>query len=97
MKKTIEEQENLTVRQAMVDRLIVEDGSVKALLQTLVQSTERKRSLLTTGTYLRGKIIIGELAYESGPNNMQPSVNLSDHLKELGLKWFVLKQELLLV
>src|SRR5699024_4494623 len=42
--------------------------------------------VITTGTYLRGKIIIGELEYESGPNNMQPSINLSYALEELGFE-----------
>ncbi len=45
-----------------------------------------KAVVLTTGTYLRGKIIIGELMYESGPNNQQPSVNLSENLQELGFE-----------
>src|SRR5690606_32798023 len=45
-----------------------------------------KAVVLTTGTYLRGKIILGELMYESGPNNQQPSVRLAHHLKELGFE-----------
>src|SRR5690606_24569524 len=45
-----------------------------------------KSVVLTTGTYLRGKVIMGELMYESGPNNQQPSVRLSEHLRELGLQ-----------
>ncbi|WKL04530.1 FAD-dependent oxidoreductase [Paenibacillus amylolyticus] len=43
-----------------------------------------KAVVLTTGTYLRGKVIMGELMYESGPNNQQPSLKLSEHLRELG-------------
>src|SRR5690606_33122041 len=45
-----------------------------------------KAVVLTTGTFLRGEIIIGELKYSSGPNNQQPSIKLSDHLKELGFE-----------
>ena len=43
-----------------------------------------KTVVITTGTYLRGEIIIGDLKYSSGPNNQQPSIKLSDHLQELG-------------
>ncbi|MBP3952605.1 tRNA uridine-5-carboxymethylaminomethyl(34) synthesis enzyme MnmG [Bacillus suaedae] len=84
MKKTIEEQENLLLRQGMVDRLIVEDGVCKGVITNTGAEYRSKTVIVTTGTYLRGKIILGELAYESGPNNMQASVKLSDHLKELG-------------
>ena len=43
-----------------------------------------KTVVITTGTYLRGEIILGELKYSSGPNNQQPSIKLSEHLEELG-------------
>ncbi|WP_078556390.1 tRNA uridine-5-carboxymethylaminomethyl(34) synthesis enzyme MnmG [Bacillus alkalicellulosilyticus] len=86
MKKTIEEQENLLLRQGMVDRLIIEDGECKGVITNTGAEYRSKAVIVTTGTYLRGKIIIGDLAYESGPNNMQPSVKLSYHLKELGFE-----------
>ncbi|MFD1359519.1 tRNA uridine-5-carboxymethylaminomethyl(34) synthesis enzyme MnmG [Fictibacillus halophilus] len=84
MKKTMENTENLTLRQGMVERLIMEDGICKGVITKTGAEYEAKAVVLTTGTYLRGKIIIGELAYESGPNNMAPSINLSYHLQELG-------------
>jgi tRNA uridine 5-carboxymethylaminomethyl modification enzyme len=84
MKKTIEETENLLLRQGMVERLIVEDGVCKGVITNTGAEYLAKAVVITTGTYLRGKIIIGDLSYESGPNNMQPSVQLSYHLKELG-------------
>ncbi|GAE34414.1 tRNA uridine-5-carboxymethylaminomethyl(34) synthesis enzyme MnmG [Halalkalibacter akibai] len=84
MKKTIEETENLLLRQGMVERLIVEDGVCKGVITNTGAEYAAKAVVITTGTYLRGKIIIGDLSYESGPNNMQPSVQLSYHLKELG-------------
>ncbi|MCM3720121.1 tRNA uridine-5-carboxymethylaminomethyl(34) synthesis enzyme MnmG [Fictibacillus phosphorivorans] len=84
MKKTMENTENLTLRQAMVERLMIEDGVCKGVITKTGAEYEAKAVVLTTGTYLRGKIIIGELAYESGPNNMAPSINLSYHLQELG-------------
>lgn len=86
MKKTLENQENLLLRQAMVERLIVEDGVCRGVITNTGAKYRAKAVILTTGTYLRGKIIIGDLAYESGPNNMQPSVNLAHHLKELGFE-----------
>ncbi|MDQ0209135.1 tRNA uridine-5-carboxymethylaminomethyl(34) synthesis enzyme MnmG [Alkalicoccobacillus murimartini] len=84
MKKTIEEQENLLLRQGMVEKLIVEDGVCKGVITNTGAEYRSTAVVITTGTYLRGKIILGELAYESGPNNMQPSVQLSYHLQELG-------------
>ncbi|AMA71459.1 MULTISPECIES: tRNA uridine-5-carboxymethylaminomethyl(34) synthesis enzyme MnmG [Aneurinibacillus] len=86
MKQTVENTENLTLRQGMVERLIVEDGVCKGVITKTGAEYAAKAVVLTTGTYLRGKIIIGELQYESGPNNMQPSIGLSDHLRELGFE-----------
>ncbi|RBW69144.1 tRNA uridine-5-carboxymethylaminomethyl(34) synthesis enzyme MnmG [Bacillus taeanensis] len=86
MKRTIEQEENCTLIQGMVERLIVEDGVCKGVITKTGAEYHSKAVIVTTGTYLRGKIIIGDLAYESGPNNMQPSVNLSYHLQELGFK-----------
>ncbi|WP_088104604.1 tRNA uridine-5-carboxymethylaminomethyl(34) synthesis enzyme MnmG [Halalkalibacter urbisdiaboli] len=84
MKKTIEETDHLLLRQGMVERLIVEDGVCRGVITNTGAKYYSKAVVVTTGTYLRGKIIIGELSYESGPNNMKASVELSHHLKELG-------------
>jgi tRNA uridine 5-carboxymethylaminomethyl modification enzyme len=84
MKETIEQQENLSLHQGMVEELIVEDGICKGVITRTGSIYTSKTVVLTTGTYLRGKIILGELAYEGGPNNQQPSVNLALHLQELG-------------
>ncbi|MDG5789409.1 tRNA uridine-5-carboxymethylaminomethyl(34) synthesis enzyme MnmG [Evansella sp. AB-P1] len=86
MKKTIEETENLLLRQGMVERLIIENNEVKGVITQTGATYNAKAVVITTGTYLRGKVIIGDLAYESGPNNQQPSVNLSYHLQELGFE-----------
>ncbi|SDN62178.1 tRNA uridine 5-carboxymethylaminomethyl modification enzyme [Fictibacillus solisalsi] len=86
MKKTMENTEHLTLRQGMVERLLMEDGVCKGVVTKTGAEYRASAVVLTTGTYLRGKIIIGELSYESGPNNMQPSVNLSYHLQELGFQ-----------
>jgi tRNA uridine 5-carboxymethylaminomethyl modification enzyme len=84
MKETIEQTENLTLRQGMVEELIIEDGKCKGVVTKTGAQYFGKAVVLTTGTYLRGKVIIGELMYESGPNNQQPSLKLSEHLKALG-------------
>ncbi|WP_096438024.1 tRNA uridine-5-carboxymethylaminomethyl(34) synthesis enzyme MnmG [Alteribacter populi] len=84
MKKTIEETENLLLRQGMVEELIIEDGVCKGVVTQTGAAYRAKAVVVTTGTYLRGKVILGDLAYDSGPNNQQPSVNLSYHLQELG-------------
>ncbi|KMM36408.1 tRNA uridine-5-carboxymethylaminomethyl(34) synthesis enzyme MnmG [Guptibacillus hwajinpoensis] len=86
MKRTIEEQDNLTLLQGMVEKLIVEDGVCKGVVTKTGAEFEAKSVVLTTGTFMRGRVILGDLSYESGPNNMQPSVNLSHHLEELGFE-----------
>lgn len=86
MKETIEQTANLSLRQGMVEELIVEDGVCVGVVTKTGAAYRAKAVVLTTGTYLRGKVIMGELMYESGPNNQQPSVKLSHHLKELGLE-----------
>jgi tRNA uridine 5-carboxymethylaminomethyl modification enzyme len=84
MKKTIEETENLTLLQGMVERLIVEDGICKGVVTKTGATYSAKTVVITTGTYLRGEVILGELKYSSGPNNQQPAIKLSEHLEELG-------------
>lgn len=84
MKETMEKTPNLTLRQGMVEELIVEDGVCAGVVTKTGTIYRSKTVILTTGTYLRGKVIMGELTYESGPNNQQPSVRLSENLRELG-------------
>ena len=86
MKQTLEDEPNVMLRQAMVEELIVEDGVCKGVLTKTGAEYRAKTVVLTTGTYLRGKIILGDLAYESGPNNQQPSINLSYNLQDLGFE-----------
>ncbi|MFC5450640.1 tRNA uridine-5-carboxymethylaminomethyl(34) synthesis enzyme MnmG [Paenibacillus aestuarii] len=86
MKETIEATDNLTLRQGMAEELIVEDDVCKGVITKTGAEYYAKAVVLTTGTYLRGKVIMGELMYESGPNNQQPSVKLSESLRKLGLE-----------
>ena len=86
MKRLIEEQENLTLHQAVVEKLIVEDGEVKGLITQVGAIYRAKTVIVTTGTFLRGEIIIGDLKYSSGPNNQMPSIGLADNIRELGFE-----------
>lgn len=86
MKHTIEKQENLTLRQGIVDDLIVEDGVVKGVITNTGARYGAKAVVLTTGTSARGKIIIGELMYSSGPNNTKAAMELSKNLERLGFE-----------
>lgn len=86
MRKTVENQENLTLRQSMIDEILVEDGKVVGVRTATHQEYSAKAVIVTTGTALRGEIIIGDLKYSSGPNHSLASVNLADNLKELGLE-----------
>ncbi|KMT62162.1 tRNA uridine-5-carboxymethylaminomethyl(34) synthesis enzyme MnmG [Paenilisteria newyorkensis] len=86
MKHTIEKEENITLRQGLVDRLVVEDGVCKGVITNSGAIYYAKTVVLTTGTFSRGEIIVGELRYSSGPNNQQPSIKLSEHLEELGFE-----------
>jgi tRNA uridine 5-carboxymethylaminomethyl modification enzyme len=86
MKKTIENEPNMTLIQGMVERLIVEDGTCVGVISKTGAIYRAKTVVITTGTYLRGEIILGDLKYSSGPNNQQPSIRLSEHLEELGFE-----------
>ena len=76
MKKTIEQQENLDLKQGIAERLIVEDGVCKGVVSHTGAIYRSKAVVLTAGTSSRGQIIIGELKYSSGANNSQPSIKL---------------------
>jgi tRNA uridine 5-carboxymethylaminomethyl modification enzyme len=86
MKKTIEEEDSVTLIQGMVEQLIVEDGVCTGVITKTGAVYRSKTVVITTGTFLRGEIIIGDLKYSSGPNNQQPSIKLSEHLETLGFE-----------
>ena len=86
MKRLMEDEDNLTLHQGVVEKLIVEDGTVKGL-ETQAGGIYRAGTVvITTGTFLRGEIIIGDLRYSSGPNNQQPSIKLAENLEQLGFE-----------
>ncbi|MTD31220.1 tRNA uridine-5-carboxymethylaminomethyl(34) synthesis enzyme MnmG [Planomicrobium sp. YIM 101495] len=86
MKRLLEEADNLSLHQGVVEKLIVEEGTVKGLITQAGGIYRAKTVIITTGTFLRGEIIIGDLRYSSGPNNQQPSIKLAENLEELGFE-----------
>jgi len=84
MKKTIEKEPNLILRQGMVEKLLIKNKKVIGVETTTKTIFHAAAVVLTTGTALRGKIIIGDLKYSSGPNNSLSSIGLADNLCELG-------------
>lgn len=86
MKDTVEQQANLTLKQALVEEIIVEDGKVAGVVTSTGTSYFCEALVITTGTYLKGKIIIGDLAYEGGPNNQIAANKLSESLQDHGIK-----------
>lgn len=86
MKRLLEEQENLTLHQGVVEELIVENDEVTGLITQVGAIYRAKTVIVTTGTFLRGEVIIGDLKYSSGPNNQMPSIGLADNIRELGFE-----------
>lgn len=86
MKLTLENQPNLTLKQAMVDEILTQNGRVSGVLTKAGAEYRSKTVVVTTGTYLRGKVFIGDVSYESGPNGQMPAVKLSDSLLDLGFE-----------
>ena len=86
MTKTLENQENLDVKQLMITDLLVEDGKVTGVRTELGEVYRASCVVLATGTYLKGKIIIGECAYSGGPIGQRSAEDLSGSLIQAGLK-----------
>ena len=86
MKHTLEKQINLEVKQAEITKIFVENGKIKAIKTDLGAIYLVKTVIVATGTYLKGKIFIGEFSKESGPDGVAATNKLSDCLKELGIE-----------
>lgn len=86
MKKVLEMQENLDIKQAEVTDILCENGKVKGVRVHTGTIYNCKALILTTGTYLKGCIIIGDSKVSSGPDGLLPANKLSDSLKELGIE-----------
>lgn len=86
MKKIVEDQENLELKQLMIDKLLVENGAVVGVEAETGEIFEAKCVILATGTYLRGRIVYGQVNYECGPNGMRSAQKLSASLLENGVE-----------
>ena len=85
MKRVLEEQENLQIKQIEVTELLVEDNKITGIITKNGGIFRAKAVILSTGTYLKGKIIIGEVSYSGGPNGLFPANDLSQSLLDLGI------------
>ena len=85
MKHTLEKQENLDVKQGEIVEISVENGKVSAVKTSVGAIYKVKAVIVSTGTYLKGKIFIGEFSEESGPDGVAAANKLSDCLKNLGI------------
>ena len=86
MKETIENQDNLDAKQLMIDKLLVKDNKVYGVEVETGEVFYGKSIVLATGTYLGGKIIIGELAFSGGPAGQRASEKLTNSLREFGIR-----------
>lgn len=86
MKKIVENQENLELKQLMIDKLLVENGAVVGVEAETGEIFEAKCVILATGTYLRGRIVYGKVNYECGPNGLRSAQKLSASLLENGVE-----------
>lgn len=86
MKQTLEEQENLFIKQAEIVDIIVEDNKVKSVVTNVGAIYDVDAIILATGTYLKGMIHIGEVHYSSGPDGVSAANDLSEVLKKLNIE-----------
>ena len=84
MLKTLESLENLTIKEAMVEDLIVENNTVKGIILENGEKIESNIVILTTGTYLKADILVGNTRTRQGPHGEKPSMHLSDKLRDYG-------------
>ena len=91
MRKTLENTEHLTIRQAEVTKIMAEDGVVKGVKTYSGAEYRTKAVVLCTGTYLKARCIYGDISNETGPNGLQAANYLTNSLKELGIEMYRFK------
>ena len=91
MLKLLRQEKNLTIKEAMVEDLIVKDNTIYGVVLATGENITSNAVILTTGTYLKSDILIGNTRTRSGPHNEKPSMHLSDNLKKYGFKILRLK------
>ena len=84
MLEALKQEKNLDIKEAMVEGLIVKDNKIQGIVLENNEEILSKAVILTTGTYLKASVLVGNSKTSSGPNGEKPSLNLSNHLKELG-------------
>ena len=91
MLKTLQNQENLTILEALVEDLVVEDNTIKGIILNTKETIACQAVILTTGTYLRSSILVGSMKKSEGPHGEKPSKFLSTNLAKLGFHILRLK------
>ena len=91
MRKTLENTENLTIRQGEVTELLVEDNHITGVKTFSGATYHAKAVVLCTGTYLKARCIYGDVSNYTGPNGLQAANYLTDSLKKLGIEMFRFK------
>ena len=91
MKEVCENTDNLDIKQVLIEKVIVENKNIVGVVSETGEMFQTKAVILASGTYLKGRIIIGETIYDGGPNGQRASISLSDSLKELGVKFMRFK------
>lgn len=91
MREVLEKQNNLTIKECLVEELVVEDGKIKGVITETKEFIGSKIVILTTGTFMNSKIMVSDHVTSIGPDNQRTTKNLSNNLRELGFKIFRLK------
>ncbi len=91
MKKTLENEPHLRLYQAEITDIRIEDGAVKSVITALNAEFLCKAAVICSGTYLNGRVVVGESAYPSGPDGLLPANHLTDNLKRAGVSFMRFK------
>lgn len=86
MKAVLERQENLDLKQALIERVLLDGDRIAGVVTNTGARFNTRVVVITTGTFLKGRIIIGDVSYSGGPNGQFPAIKLADSLRELGLE-----------
>lgn len=91
MKHALESEPGLRLYQAEITDVLVEDGEVRGVVTSLGAVFECRAAIICSGTYLNGRVVVGEHAYPSGPDGLLPANSLTDSLKKLGIRFMRFK------
>jgi len=86
MRRVLEREQNLVLRQARVERIVVESGGVRGAVTETGAFFAARALIATTGTYLRSRIVVGDVAFAGAPYGQMPAVGLAENLRQLGLQ-----------